>query len=83
MGKNTSSFVALCEHLNKKIRKKKTKEKLVELGDARIERDEEDVKNIITCIDGWLPKLWEKGHTITNFSTDEIATDNMKDDIID
>ena len=48
-------IVALREHLNKKINKK-TKERHVELGTARIERDEE-VKNIIICIDTWLPEL--------------------------
>ena len=63
--------------------KKKTKERHVELGAARIERDEEDVRNIITCISVWLPNLWEKGHTITKFATGEIVTDNIKDDIID
>ena len=52
-------IVALHEHLNKKI-KKKTKERHVELGNASIERDEEDKRNIITCIDAWLHELWEK-----------------------
>ena len=47
------------EHPNKKI-KKKTKERHVELGNASIERDEEDKRNIITCIDAWLHELWEK-----------------------
>ena len=52
-------IVAQHEHLNKKI-KKKTKERHVELGNASIERDEEDKRNIITCIDAWLHELWEK-----------------------
>ena len=42
-------IVALREHLNKKI-KKNAKERHVELSTTRIERDEEDVRNIITCI---------------------------------
>ena len=42
-------IVVLREHLNKKI-KKKAKERHVELGTVRIERDEEYVRNIITCI---------------------------------
>ena len=41
------------------------------------------MRNIITCIDAWLPELWEKGHPITNFATGEIVTGDMKDDIID
>ena len=57
--------VALREHLKKKI-KMKAKERNVELDTARIERDEEDVRNITTSIVAWLPELWEKGHTITN-----------------
>ena len=75
-------IVALQEHLNKKI-KKKAKERDFELGTARIEQDEEDVRNIITYIDAWLPELWEKGHRITNFDTGETAIDDMKDDITD
>ena len=75
-------IVALREHLNKKILNK-TKERHVDLGTARIEQDEGVVRNIITCIDAWLSELWEKGHPITNFATGEIATDGMKDDIID
>ena len=74
--------VALREHLKKKI-KMKAKERNVELDTARIERDEEDVRNITTSIVAWLPELWEKGHTITNFATGGTATDDMKDDIID
>ena len=65
--------------LNKKIKKAKE----LELGTARIEQDEEDVRNIITYIDAWLPELWEKGHRITNFDTGETAIDDMKDDITD
>ena len=71
-----------CEHLKKKI-KMNAKERHIELGTARIERDEEDVRNIITSIVAWIPELWEKGHPITNFATGGIATDDMKDDIID
>ena len=41
------------------------------------------MRNIITCIDAWLPELWEKGHPITNFATGETVTDDMKDEIID
>ena len=82
MGKNTSSYIAvLSEHLNKKT-KKKTTERHVELGTARIKRNEEDVRNIITRINAWLPESWEKGHPIKNFATGETATDNM-DNIID
>ena len=75
-------IVALHEHLNKKI-KKKTKERHVELGTARIERDEEDVRNIITCFNAWLPESWEKGHHITNFAMGETAMDDRNDGIID
>ena len=75
-------IVALQEHLNRKI-KKKAKERDFELGTARIEQDEEDVRNIITYIDAWLSELWEKGHRITNFDTGETAIDDMKDDITD
>ena len=42
-------IVVLREHFNKKI-KKKAKERHVELGTVKIERDEEYVRNIITCI---------------------------------
>ena len=48
-----------------------------------MERDEENARNIRTCIDAWVPELWKSGHPITNFATGEIATDEMKDDIID
>ena len=41
------------------------------------------MRNIITCIDAWLPELCEKGHPITSFATGEIATHDMKGDIID
>ena len=74
-------IVALREHLNKKI-KKKAKERHVELSTTRIEREEEDVRNIITCIHAWLPEHWEKGHPITNFATGEIAMDDRKDGVI-
>ena len=37
----------------------------------------------MTCINAWLPELWKKGRLITNFVTGQIATDNMKEDIID
>ena len=74
-------IVALREH-HKKI-KKKTKERHVELGISRIEQDEKDVRNIIICINAWLPELWEKTHPITNFAIGEIVTDNMRNDIID
>ena len=74
-------IVALHEYQNKKI-SKNTTQKHVDLGVARMERDE-DVRNIRTCIDAWVPELWKSGHPITNFATGEIATDEMKDDIID
>ena len=63
-------IVALREHLNNKV-KKNTKERHLELGTSRIERDEEDVRSIITCIDAWLPELWGKGHPITSFAAGE------------
>ena len=75
-------IVALREHLNNKV-KKKTKERHLELGTSRIERDEEDVSSIITYIYAWLPELWGKDHPITSFAAGEIATDDVKDDIID
>ena len=60
--------VALREHLNKKI-KKKVKERHAEYDIARIERDEKDVRSMITCINAWLSELWGKGHPIANFTT--------------
>ena len=75
-------IAALSEHLNKKI-KKKTKEWHIQLGTVRIERDAGDVRNIITCIDAWLPELWGKGHSITNFASGEVATDDMKNNLAD
>ena len=74
--------IALRERFKKKM-KKKTKEIHIELGTDRIERDEEDVRNIMTCVNVWLPELSEKGHHITNFAAGEIAMDDMKDDISD
>ena len=55
----------------------------VELGTARIKQDKEDVRNTIACIDAWFPRLWEEGHPITNFATDEFATNDLKEDITD
>ena len=37
----------------------------------------------MTCINKWLSELWKKGHLITNFLMGQIATDDMKEDIID
>ena len=75
-------IVALRKHLNKKT-KKKIKERRFQLGTARIERDEEGVKNIMTCIDAWIPEQWKKDQPMTNFATDEIGTDDVNDDITD
>ena len=47
-------MVAMREHLNKKIRKN-VNESRVELGAARMKRDERDVRNIKSCLDTWLP----------------------------
>ena len=50
-----------------------------------MERDKADVKNIRTCIDTWLPVLWEHGlllRTVPQVSG-ETATDERKNDIID
>ena len=37
----------------------------------------------MTCINKWLSELWKKGRLITNFLMGQIATDDMKEDIID
>ena len=75
-------IVALREHI-KKEKKRRLKKRHVKLRTARIEQDEKDVRNIITCINAWLPELWRKGHARTNFATGEIAMDDMRDNIID
>ena len=75
-------IVALREYHNQRIRKK-TSTKHVDLGSNRIKRDEIDVKNILSCIDTWLPNFWRSGHPVTNFATGEIATDEMKTDLND
>jgi hypothetical protein len=49
-------MVAMREYLDKEIRKK-TKETNIELGAARMERDERDVKNIKSSLDTWLPQI--------------------------
>ena len=77
-------IVALLERLNKEI-KKKTKERYTELGTARIKWNEEDARNVIICnmhqcMDSWTMR---KDYPITMFATGEIATDGIKDDIID
>ena len=75
-------IVALREHQNKKM-KRKTMQKHVQLSPGRMERDEANVRNISTCVDTWLPDLWKHGHSITNFASGEIATDEMINDIVD
>ena len=82
MDKNSSSYCCTSGTPNKKIHKK-SKQTHVDLGAGRIERDERDVTNIKTCIEAWLPDLWKNEHPITNFATGEIATAEMKADIID
>lgn len=62
---------------------KKARNSHVEIGAARMKRDEKEVSNIKTCIETWLPDLWEENHPITNFSTGEIARTEMTADIID
>ena len=58
-------------------------QKHVQLSPGRMERDEANVRNISTCVDTWLPDLWKHGHSITNFASGEIATDEMINDIVD
>ena len=48
-----------------------------------MEHDEEDARNIRTCIDIWFSDLRKHGHPITNFASGEIATKEMINDIID
>ena len=48
-----------------------------------MKHDEADVRNIRTWINIWLPNFWKHGHPITNFTSGEIATDEMINDIID
>ena len=48
-----------------------------------MKHDEADVKNIRTWINIRLPNFWKHGHPITNFTSGEIATDEMINDIID
>ena len=49
------------KHIKKKT-KRKTKQKHVELGTARIKQNKEDVRNIMTCINVWLSELSKKCH---------------------
>ena len=50
-------IAALCDRMNKKIRKK-AKQKHIDLGKPRMQRDERDVSDVQDCMETWLPSLW-------------------------
>ena len=54
--RNSHLTAALCKRMNKKTCKK-TKQKHVDLGKPRMQRDERDVSNVKDCIKTWLTSL--------------------------
>ena len=50
-------IAALCDRMNKKIHKK-AKQKHIDLGKPRMQRDERDVSDVQDCMETWLPSLW-------------------------
>ena len=79
--RNSHLIAALREGMNKKTRKK-TKQKHVNLGKPRMQRDEKDVSNLKDCIKTWLPSLWHPEQEITNISSGYKATKEMRDEIV-
>ena len=75
-------MAALREKMNRKLGKR-TKRHHVELGQARMKRDLDDVGNIQNILLSWLPQMWNSDTVITNISSGQQATDEMRDDIID
>ena len=76
-------MVAMREHLNKNIRKNVKESHVEQLGVARMKRDERDVRNIKSCLDTWLPQLWNPDQSITNIATGVVATKEMTNDTVD
>ena len=74
-------IAALRERMKKKI-SKKTKQKNIDLGKPRMQRDERDVSNVKDCIKAWLLCLWHPEREITNVSSGCKATIEMRDEIV-
>ena len=79
--RNSHLIAALRERMNKKI-SKKTKQKHIDLGKPRMQRDERDVSNVKDCIKTWLLCLWHPEREITNISSGCKATIEMRDEIV-
>ena len=78
--RNSHLIAVLCKRMNKKIRKK-TKQKHINLGKPRMQRDERDVSSVKDCIKIWFPSLWHPEQEITNIFSGCKATIEMRDEI--
>ena len=67
---------ALKEHQRKKTRKKKIQHH-EDLGNKKKERDEKNVRCVLTCIRSWAPDLWSDNQPISHLANGEIATEAM------
>ena len=74
-------LAALKQHLHFKTgRKQKCYE--IELGKARKEGDEEDVKNIVHGIATWTPKIWDEDQQIVSFHSGKLASAEMSKNVL-
>ena len=67
---------------NEQENPQKTKQKHVDLGKPRMQRDERDVCNVKDCIETWLLSLWHPEQEITNISSGCKATIEMRGEIV-
>ena len=68
---------AVKEHMDKKIGKKKTINKHIELGARRMEKDESDVESIVNTINSWIPKLYSEDQPLINLSNGKPASPEL------
>ena len=68
---------ALKEHQHRKIRKKKVQHH-EDIGKTKKERDEKNVRCVLTCVRSWVPELWSDSQPMVNLSTGKVATESMK-----
>ena len=75
-------MVTLREHLNKKV-KRKSNFSSKELGKPKIKRNENNERNIQSCVERWITDIWSPTKTVTRILSGIKAREEMVKDSLD